>query len=132
MRLVSIEHSIIATYRTRNLKTEDHKMKICSIFSVAILASVSSVAVAGTCDRLSGDRRRVCEQSERDAERYRQDAKKYERLGQVRDAICVADSVAAAAAAKVAGWRGGIVYRGTRAAANAISNGASSCVARAQ
>lgn len=72
-----------------------------------------------------------CLAGQRDAAKYANEAKKYERRAKIRDAVCVADSVAAVAAARAAGFSGTIVYRGTRAAADALSNGASSCVKRA-
>jgi hypothetical protein len=68
-----------------------------------------------------------CLAGEKEAARYAEEQKKHERRAKIRDAICVADAIGGDAAAYAAGWQGKVVYKGTRAAADAISNGASSC-----
>ena len=68
-----------------------------------------------------------CEEGQREAAKYDRERRMYERRARLRDVICVVDSQGGKIAALRAGWPGRIVYEGTRAAADAISNGASSC-----
>ncbi len=98
-----------------------------TIIIAAIIACTSSTAMAGQCDRLTGQRQANCLDGEAQAARYAREARNYERLARVRDGLCVADRAAPRVASRVAGPLGGAVYRGTRAAGNAVSGGASSC-----
>ena len=68
-----------------------------------------------------------CMDAQREAAKHEKEKKKQERLANLRDAICVADAVGGDVAALKAGWAGKVVYKGTRAAADAISKGASRC-----
>ena len=68
-----------------------------------------------------------CLQGQREARKAANEAKLYNGLANLRDGICVVDNHGGELAALRAGWLGKIVYRGTRAAADAISHGASSC-----
>jgi catalase (peroxidase I) len=99
------------------------------------LVSISGSALAQSADcnqiRNNPASKQRCLDAQREADSYAREAQKQNRRANIRDGICVADSVAAAGAAKAAGFAGMIVYRGTRAAADAISQGASSCVKRA-
>ena len=71
--------------------------------------------------------RAKCEESQREAAKYDKERRMYERRAKLRDIICIVDSQGGKLAALRAGWPGRFVYQGTRAAADAISNGASSC-----
>lgn len=109
-------------------------IKPLMVVAAAITAvSFSSPASAGRCDGLRGQSRATCQQAEAEAARYARQARNYERLARVRDALCVADAAAPMVASRSAGSvAGGLVYRGSRAVGNAVTRGASSCTPRAQ
>lgn len=68
-----------------------------------------------------------CMDGQKDAARFEREKKRHERRAKLRDAVCVVDAAGDKIAAIAAGWPGKIVYQGTRAAADAISKGASRC-----
>ena len=68
-----------------------------------------------------------CLDGQREAERYQKEANRHNKRADLRDKICVADRHGSNVAALAAGWKGRVVYEGTRAASDAISNGASRC-----
>ena len=101
------------------------------LISFGILANTVPVNAAGSglCPGLKGQARKDCLLAERDRGQKELDVinRRNRKIDQLRGAVCIADSAAAAASARAAGFAGKIVYKGTRAAADAISGGASRC-----
>jgi len=106
-------------------------MKILPFWIALFVATNSGIALAQHIDcspiRNNPPSYKKCMDGQREAALYEREKKKHERRARLRDAICVADSAAGEVAAFAAGWKGKVVYKGTRAAADAISKGASRC-----
>lgn len=99
-----------------------------TVLGAALALIATSASAAKTCDDISDRKRRAnCKAGQESAKAYEEEAAAWNKAAKLRDKVCIADGVAGAAAAKAAGWKGKIVYKGTREAANWITKGASRC-----
>ncbi len=106
-------------------------MFLISIATIAFFGASSTDVVAQNVDcsviKKNSESRKRCEAGQREAKKYEREARKHKKRAALRSGICVADALGGGVAAYAAGWQGKVVYKGPRAAADAISRGASSC-----
>lgn len=110
------------------------RMRMLKTVAMVVATSWSSHALAQNIDcsviRNNPSSLERCLAGQREAAKYEREARKQKKRAALRDGICVADALGGDVAAYAAGWSGRVVYKGTRAAADAISRGASSCPGR--
>jgi hypothetical protein len=121
-------HADVGEWRTRSCVYPGEVAMKRKMIMLAVLAVLPSAAIAQDCSTIKDRFRRAkCDAGVETSRAYAEEAKAWNRAARLRDMVCVADSVGAATAAKAAGFKGRIVYKGTREAANLITNGASRC-----